>query len=271
MTLQMASRAGLLSGSIGPRARPPLAASGLNICCALNLLRAIGEGIIASAVPIGRVGVPATFDEVFALPDRVALGKSAFLLRGFARPWLNEILLALADISRHSGFRHMVTPRGDTMSVAMTNCGQLGWVTDQRGYRYTQMDPQTGAAWPSMPGCFLALAAEAATSAGFANFVPDACLINRYLPGAHLSLHQDKDEHDFGAPIVSVSLGMPATFLFGGLKRGDRPLRIPLAHADVVVWGGADRLRFHGVAPLKDSPHADLGAQRINLTFRKAG
>jgi DNA oxidative demethylase len=215
--------------------------------------------------------VPATFEEVFALPSRIALGKSAFSLPGFARPWLNEILPAIADISSRSGFRHMVTPRGDTMSVAMTNCGQLGWVTDQRGYRYTRLDPQTGAAWPPMPCCFLEVAVQAARSAGFENFVPDACLINRYLPGTRLSLHQDKDEHDFCAPIVSVSLGMPATFLFGGHKRGDRARRVPLVHADVVVWGGEDRLRFHGVAALKDTPHEQLGAQRINLTFRKAG
>jgi alkylated DNA repair protein (DNA oxidative demethylase) len=157
------------------------------------------------------------------------------------------------------------------MSVAMTNCGPLGWITDRRGYRYTGIDPQAGVEWPPMPDCFARLAAEAALSAGFDDFAPDACLINRYLPGASLSLHQDKNEQDFRAPIVSVSLGMPATFLFGGHKRSDRPTRIPLVHADVVVWGGEDRLRFHGVAPLKENAHQHLGAQRINLTFRKAG
>jgi DNA oxidative demethylase len=217
--------------------------------------------------------VSATFDEVFAAPDdhRSALGKSAFVLRGFARPWLTEVIAEIAAIVQRSGFRHMVTPGGDVMSVAMTNCGRFGWVTDHRGYRYSDMDPLTGAGWPPMPSCFAQLAAAAATSAGFSNFAPDACLINRYLPRARLSLHQDKDERDFGAPIVSVSLGMPATFLFGGHKRSDRPSRIPLLHTDVVVWGGEDRLRFHGVAPLKDNPHEQLGAQRINLTFRLAG
>ncbi len=181
----------------------------------------------------------ATFDEVFAPPaaQRIALGERAFVLRGFARAWLDEVLSAMAGVVRSSDFRHMTTPGGDTMSVAMTNCGRLGWVTDHRGYRYTDIDPQTGVAWPSMPGCFSQLAAQAAESVGFKEFAPDACLINRYLPGARLSLHQDKDECDFGAPIVSVSLGMSATFLFGGNKRRDRPLRVPLIHTDVVVWG----------------------------------
>ena len=214
----------------------------------------------------------ASFDEVFAVPDqRSTLGKSAFVLRGFARPWLMEVIPAIAGIVQRSEFRRMVTPGGDVMSVAMTNCGRLGWVTDHRGYRYSGTDPLSGADWPPMPGCFAQLATAAAKSAGFANFAPDACLINRYQPGARLSLHQDKDERDFSAPIVSVSLGMPATFLFGGRKRSDRPSRIPLFHTDVVVWGGEDRLRFHGVAPLKENPHELLGTQRINLTFRRAG
>ena len=207
----------------------------------------------------------ARFEEVFVL------GRQACVLRGFALPLLESILCALERVTALADFRHMVTPGGDTMSVAMTNCGRLGWVTDRRGYRYTEFDPQSGVAWPAMPAEFAALAREAAAQAGFAAFVPDACLINRYLAGSRLSLHQDKDEIDFGAPIVSVSLGMPAVFLFGGMRRADKAVRVPLMHGDTVVWGGEDRLRFHGVLPLKDAGHEILGAQRINLTFRKAG
>jgi alkylated DNA repair protein (DNA oxidative demethylase) len=157
------------------------------------------------------------------------------------------------------------------MSLAMTNCGRLGWISDRRGYRYGELDPETGRPWPPMPAVFERLAQAAAAEAGYEGFVPDACLVNRYEPGTRLSLHQDKDERDYGAPIVSVSLGMPATFLFGGLARGDKAARVPLGHGDVVVWGGPDRLRYHGVLPLEDRPHALLGSRRINLTFRKAG
>jgi DNA oxidative demethylase len=217
--------------------------------------------------------VSATFDQVFALPPghRVTLGARAFVLRGFACSRLDALIADLLQTVQRSPFRHMVTPGGDVMSVAMTNCGELGWITDSRGYRYSQSDPETGAPWPPMPASFAELARAAADSAGFRQFAPDACLVNRYLPGARLSLHQDKDERDYGAPIVSVSLGMPAVFLFGGPKRSDKPQRVPLEHGDVVVWGGEDRLRFHGVAPLKENAHPMLGAQRINLTFRQAG
>jgi DNA oxidative demethylase len=217
--------------------------------------------------------VSATFDQVFALPSdqRIALGARAFVLRGFACSRLDVLIADLLETEGQSRFRHMVTPGGDTMSVAMTNCGELGWITDSHGYRYSHSDPETGAAWPPMPHSFADLARTAADAAGFRQFTPDACLINRYLPGTRLSLHQDKDERDFGAPIVSVSLGMPAMFLFGGHKRSDKPQRVPLVHGDVVVWGGEDRLRFHGVAPLKENAHPMLGAQRINLTFRQAG
>ena len=152
----------------------------------------------------------------------------------------------------------------------MTNCGGVGWVTDRTGYRYDGSDPESGKPWPAMPGSFLQLAEQAADRAGFEPFSPDACLINRYQPGARMSLHQDKDENDFSAPIVSVSLGLPAIFLFGGLKRSDKPRRLRLEHGDVVVWGGPARLAFHGVAPLADGEHALLGRQRINLTFRRA-
>lgn len=165
----------------------------------------------------------------------------------------------------------MVTPGGFEMSVALTNCGALGWTSDRRGYRYAARDPQTGQPWPPLPDCFLRLARDAAAAAGFPGFTPDACLINRYVPGARLSLHQDKDERDYGALIVSVSLGMPAVFLWGGHRRTDKTQRVPLFHGDVVVWGGPDRLRYHGVLPLKEAAHPLLGAQRINLTLRRAG
>jgi DNA oxidative demethylase len=164
----------------------------------------------------------------------------------------------------------MVTPSGHRMSVAMTNCGTAGWVTDRTGYRYDSHDPETGRRWPSMPDVFADLAAQAAARAGFDGFAPDACLINRYETGARLSLHQDKDERDFSAPIVSVSLGLPAVFLFGGLRRADSPRRVPLAHGDVVVWGGPARLLYHGVLPLEAGHHPLTGGHRINLTFRRA-
>ena len=202
---------------------------------------------------------------------RIALGEAAFVLRGFAVADAPTLLSAVDAIAQQAAFRHMVTPGGFEMSVALTNCGTLGWTSDRHGYLYAMHDPLTGNPWPPLPDVFLRLADHAATEAGFPGFTPDACLINRYVPGARLSLHQDKDEQDYGAPIVSVSLGMPAMFLWGGHKRADKTQRIPIFHGDVVVWGGPDRLRYHGVAPLKDHPHPLLGSRRINLTFRKAG
>ncbi|MFV8607568.1 DNA oxidative demethylase AlkB [Ralstonia pseudosolanacearum] len=202
---------------------------------------------------------------------RIALGEAAVVLRGFALAEATALLAAIDDIARQAPFRHMVTPGGFEMSVALTNCGALGWTSDRRGYRYAARDPQTGQPWPPLPDCFLRLARDAAAAAGFPGFTPDACLINRYVPGARLSLHQDKDEQDYGAPIVSVSLGMPAMFLWGGHRRTDKTQRVPLFHGDVVVWGGPDRLRYHGVLPLKEAAHPLLGAQRINLTLRRAG
>jgi DNA oxidative demethylase len=210
------------------------------------------------------------FDE-HALPPFERLGPGAMLLRGFALPRVPTLMPALSTIEAASPFRHMVTPGGFRMSVALTNCGALGWTTDRRGYRYTAIDPDTGQPWPAMPDVFLQLAREAAKAAGFDDFEPDACLVNRYEPGARLSLHQDRDERAYDAPIVSVSLGMPATFLFGGPARSDPTAKVPLQHGDVVVWGGVARLHHHGVMPLKDQPHALLGRLRINLTFRKAG
>ncbi|AZY53852.1 DNA oxidative demethylase AlkB [Bordetella avium] len=203
--------------------------------------------------------------------SRIALSAQACVLRGLALPHVQALLAALAHIEAEAPPRRMVTPGGFTMSAAMTNCGALGWTTDRRGYRYRPDDPQTGRPWPPMPALFSRLAAEAAQAAGFAGFRPDACLINHYAPGARMSLHQDRNERDFEAPIVSVSLGLPAVFLFGGMRREDRPGRIVLHHGDVAVWGGVDRLRFHGVLPLADGEHPLLGRQRINLTLRQAG
>ena len=203
-------------------------------------------------------------------PSQEAMAEGAVLLRGFARPHDTELIAALRAITEQAPFRHMHTPGGHEMSVAMTNCGAVGWVTDRSGYRYDAIDPQSGQNWPAMPPVFLGLATRAAAAAGFTGFSPDACLVNRYGPGARMSLHQDRDERDFDNPIVSVSLGLPAIFLFGGARRSDKPSRHRLEHGDVVVWGGPSRLFFHGVAPLADGEHARLGRQRINLTFRKA-
>jgi len=200
-------------------------------------------------------------------PGRIAEG--AVLLRKFVGSLDAELVGVLSEIEAEAPFRHMVTPGGYPMSVAMTNCGSAGWITDRTGYRYGANDPETGKPWPAMPPPFLELARRAADRGGFADFSPDVCLINRYVPGARLSLHQDKDELDFKAPIVSVSLGLPAIFLFGGLKRSDKIRRFRLEHGDVAVWGGPARLSYHGVAPLAEGEHPRLGRQRINLTFRK--
>jgi alkylated DNA repair protein (DNA oxidative demethylase) len=203
-------------------------------------------------------------------PPREAMADGAVLLRGFVKPHESELIASLREIVAQAPFRRMFTPGGHQMSVAMTNCGNAGWVTDHSGYRYDGVDPVSGQPWLAMPPVFRALAEMAASDGGFEGFSPDACLINRYAPGARMSLHQDRNEIDFGAPIVSVSLGLPATFLFGGPKRADKPQRYRLEHGDVVVWGGPSRLFFHGVAPLADGDHAVMGRQRINLTFRKA-
>jgi alkylated DNA repair protein (DNA oxidative demethylase) len=203
-------------------------------------------------------------------PSRESMAEGAVLLRGFAKPVEADLIAGLREIVEQAPFRHMLTPGGHRMSVAMTNCGSAGWVTDRSGYRYDASDPETGKPWPAMPPLFRELAEQAAGDAGFGGFSPDACLVNRYQVGARMSLHQDKDEDDFGAPIVSVSLGLPAIFLFGGLKRSDKPRRFRLQHGDIAVWGGPARLVFHGVAPLADGEHASLGRQRINLTFRTA-
>lgn len=198
------------------------------------------------------------------------IAQGAALLRGFAEPFVPGLLGALGTVAARAPFRRMTTPWGAVMSVAMTNCGDAGWIADRTGYRYARVDPETGLAWPEMPDCFLALAAAAAKAAGYPTFVPDACLINRYEPGTRLSLHQDKDECDYGHPIVSVSLGLPAIFQFGGLNRSDPVKKLAVRHGDVAVWGGPSRLCYHGVAELPDGEHPMLGSARINLTLRHA-
>jgi alkylated DNA repair protein (DNA oxidative demethylase) len=211
------------------------------------------------------------FDDLPPTPEAacIALAPGAVLLRAFARQEEAALLQAVEHVLKQAPLRHMQTSGGYTMSVSTSSCGALGWVSDPHGYRYAALDPMSGQPWPAMPECFLRLAERAAAEAGFADFHPEACLINQYVPGAKLSLHQDKDEKDLQAPIVSVSLGLPAIFLFGGTERKQRPQRYRLAHGDVVVWGGPARLAFHGVAQLEEGDHALLGGRRINLTFRK--
>ena len=211
------------------------------------------------------------FDSLTGIESRKEqLGPGATVLRQFAEPEDTALLSAVRDVVAGAPFRHMVTPGGFRMSVAVTNCGSFGWVTDRTGYRYDPIDPVSGLPWPQMPDVFLGLARDAAAETGFREYVPDACLINRYAAGARVSLHQDKNEQDFDQPIVSVSLGIPAVFLFGGLNRADRAIRVKLTHGDVVVWGGPARLRYHGILPIKEDHHPLVGDHRINLTFRKA-
>jgi alkylated DNA repair protein (DNA oxidative demethylase) len=212
---------------------------------------------------------PLTHD-LLPRPAYVQFAQHAVLLPGYALSEAAELFAAMGVVVAAAPWRHMVTPGGLTMSVAMTNCGEVGWVTDRHGYRYSATDPDSGKHWPAMPPVMKALAGRAAASAGFANFEADACLVNRYAPGSHLTLHQDRNERDFSAPVVSVSLGLPAVFLFGGLKRADPTRRITLLHADAVIWGGPQRLAFHGVTKLADGEHALTGRCRINLTFRQA-
>jgi len=207
-------------------------------------------------------------EAVAAPPEAMANG--AVLLRGTALPFETDLLAALHAITAKAPFRHMTTPGGYVMSAAMTNCGAAGWITDRTGYRYDRIDPESGLPWPALPACFRDLAAAAASEAGYPGFAPDACLINRYEPGARLTLHQDKNERDYSHPIVSVSLGLPVTFQFGGLKRTDPVRRFGLRHGDVAVWGGPSRLCYHGVAELKEGEHETLGRMRINLTLRGA-
>ncbi|MFO1113431.1 MAG: DNA oxidative demethylase AlkB [Rhodospirillales bacterium] len=209
-------------------------------------------------------------DASIGAPECAQMAEGAVLLRGLALPAASRLLAALERVSALAPFRHMVTPGGFVMSVAMTNCGAAGWVTDSTGYRYARTDPLSGKPWPDIPGSFRDLAATAARRAGYPAFVPDSCLINRYEPGSRLSLHQDRNERNLGEPIVSVSLGLPATFQFGGRKRTDKVSRCNLRHGDVVVWGGPARLFFHGIATLRGGSHPQTGRFRFNLTFRAA-
>jgi alkylated DNA repair protein (DNA oxidative demethylase) len=208
--------------------------------------------------------------DLFGLDGRVSLASGAVVLRRFALACATDLLVSVEEIATRAPFRHFTTPGGHHMTVAMTNCGEAGWVSDRKGYRYDGLDLMTNRPWPPMPPLFAALARQAAGEAGYQSFTPDACLINRYLPGARLTLHQDRNECDFDAPIVSVSLGLSAKFLFGGLKRSDKIQRIMLHHGDVAVWGGPSRLAFHGVDAMKDGEHPATGRCRINLTFRRA-
>ena len=207
---------------------------------------------------------------LFDTSQELQIPDGAVVLRGFASAAEQSLVDGVAAVTARAPFRHMVTRGGYRMSVAMTNCGAAGWISDRRGYRYERNDPERGECWPAMPLGFADLAARAAAAAGYPGFVPDVCLVNRYEPGTRMTLHRDRDERDFDAPIVSVSLGLPATFLFGGLRRTDRAQRIALAHGDVVVWGGVARLNFHGVLPLAPGEHRATGRARINLTFRRA-
>ncbi|WP_240126555.1 DNA oxidative demethylase AlkB [Thermomonas alba] len=198
-----------------------------------------------------------------------ALGAQAYVLHGFALAQAPALLQDIAQIAAQAPFRQMRTPGGRLIQVEMTNCGEYGWVSDRRGYRYEAIDPGSGRPWPAMPAAFLQLAAAAAAKAGFPDYRPQACLINRYRAGVGMGLHQDRDEDDAVAPIVSVSLGLPAVFLWGGTTRQERPRAFPLTHGDVVVWGGVDRMRFHGVRPLRPGRDPATGDCRLNLTFRK--
>ena len=211
-----------------------------------------------------------TADLFQAMPRDLPLADGAVLLGRFAEPLDKRLLAVIERVAAAAPFRHMVTPGGYRMSVAMTNCGKAGWITDRAGYRYEPIDPERGEKWPAMPRVLSDLAVRAAKAGGFDGFAPDSCLINCYAPGTRLSLHQDRNERDFDAPIVSVSLGLPAVFLFGGQRRSDRPQRVALAHGDVVVWGGPARMAFHGVMPLADGEHVLTGRRRLNLTLRRA-
>jgi alkylated DNA repair protein (DNA oxidative demethylase) len=199
---------------------------------------------------------------------RLSLGEGITLLRAFADT--RKLMPLIEEVAAQAPFRHLVTPGGQTMSVAMTNCGPVGWVSDRSGYRYSSRDPLTDRDWPALPPEFERLALDAAREGGFPDFVPDACLINRYEPGARLTAHRDADEQNFAQPIVSVSIGLPASFAFYGLARGGKGRTVPLSDGDVLVWGGPSRLVYHAVRPLKPGHHPVTGGLRYNLTFRHA-
>jgi DNA oxidative demethylase len=204
-------------------------------------------------------------------PATLRIAPQVMLLRGRALPTA-PLRAEIVAIAARAPFRHLQTRGGGTMSVAMTNCGAWGWHSDQRGYRYVDHDPQTRRPWPAMPALFRELAQAAAAEAGFPGFEPDACLVNRYEVGAQMGAHRDHDEHDMAWPIVSVSIGMPATFLWHGDKRSGQPVRVPLSDGDVVVWGGSARAGYHAVRRI-DAPDPAAAFNeplRYNLTFRRA-
>ncbi|GGC10653.1 alpha-ketoglutarate-dependent dioxygenase AlkB [Marinobacterium zhoushanense] len=219
----------------------------------------------------GKTGDLNLTEALFDDQERIAIADSAWLFRGYARAQASEIVEAVRSVLRQAPLRQMQVPGGHWMSVRTSSCGDKGWVSDSRGYRYACEDPLTGRAWPAIPPLLLELAVSGAARAGFAAFEPDACLINCYQPGAKMGLHQDRDEKDLDAPIVSLSFGLPATFMFGGLTRRGSVKRFPLLHGDMLVWGGPSRMVYHGVAPLQAGEHPMLGAWRVNLTFRRAG
>ncbi|QBJ77159.1 DNA oxidative demethylase AlkB [Aquitalea sp. USM4] len=210
------------------------------------------------------------FGDASLFPSQQQLAEGVCLLSGQANSMMSAIWQAVEDVLRQAPLRQMQTPGGHTMSVAMSNCGELGWVSDRHGYRYSRLDPQSGRPWPAMPEVLQELARIWAAAAGFDNFVSNACLINCYQAGSKMSLHQDRDERDFAHPILTLSLGLPARFMLGGLQRKDPYRKLLLQHGDVLVFGGPARLCFHGIMPLADGEHALLGKRRISLTFRRA-
>jgi len=207
---------------------------------------------------------------LFAETDSVEIAPGAMLFRAAAESSAEVLLREIENVIAVSPLRRVTTPMGKSMSVEMTNCGRAGWVSDRSGYRYEALDPLSGKPWSPMPGMFSELATRTALLAGYQHFVPDVCLINRYSVGSKMGLHQDRDEQDFSQPIVSVSLGLPITFKFGGLRRTDTTRSVVLHHGDVVVFGGEARLAYHGVGTLRRGSHPLTGAYRFNLTFRAA-
>ncbi|MBM3816620.1 MAG: DNA oxidative demethylase AlkB [Actinobacteria bacterium] len=205
---------------------------------------------------------------LFSATDSVEVAPGVVLFRGAVESAAEALLSEIEQIVAVSPLRRVMTPMGKPMSVEMTNCGSVGWVSDRMGYRYESIDPVTNQPWPTMPALFADAATEFASLAGYRDFVPDVCLINRYSPGSKMGLHQDRDENDFSQPIVSVSLGLPITFKIGGQRRTDPTVSTKLQHGDVVVFGGPARLAFHGVGTLRRGTHPLTGANRYNLTIR---
>ncbi len=200
----------------------------------------------------------------------IQISPDAVLFKAALKPVASSLLEEIRTISGANPFRQRKTPGGQLMSAAMTNCGAWGWVTDADGYRYSDIEPETGRTWLPIPAVWIQWVNLFCQRAGLGTFNPDACLINRYAPGAGMGLHQDKDEKDLAIPIVSFSLGAPVLFRWGGLNRQEPVSEFLLEHGDVLVWGGADRMRFHGVKKLRRYQHPLTGHYRYNLTFRQS-